>query len=64
MSWIGTGSTSAGSERLYRELLEMPGVRPYPSDGNFILVDISKAGRTVAEVVEATRENRASSSEP
>lgn len=43
-------------ERLYRELLEMPGVRPYPSDGNFILVDISKAGRTVAEVVEATRE--------
>jgi histidinol-phosphate aminotransferase len=47
---------SGERERLYRELLEMPGVRPYPSDGNFILVDISAAGRTAAEVVEATRE--------
>jgi histidinol-phosphate aminotransferase len=47
---------SGECERLYRELLEMPGVRPFPSDGNFILVDISAVGRTVAEVVEATRD--------
>jgi histidinol-phosphate aminotransferase len=47
---------SGERERLYRELLEMPGVRPFPSDGNFILVDISATGRTAAEVVEATHQ--------
>jgi histidinol-phosphate aminotransferase len=41
-------------ERLYRELQEMAGVTAYPSDGNFILVDVSASGRTAAEVVEAT----------
>jgi histidinol-phosphate aminotransferase len=41
-------------ERVYRALQEMPGVKAYPSDGNFILVDVSGSGRTVAEIVEAT----------
>jgi len=45
---------SGERDRLYRELLETPGVRPFPSDGNFILMDVSGTGRTSEEVVEAT----------
>ena len=47
---------SGERERLYRALLEMPAVTPFPSEGNFILVDISASGRTAAEVVEATHQ--------
>lgn len=41
--------------RLLAGLQRMPGVIAYPSDGNFILVDISGTGRTASEAVEATR---------
>ncbi len=40
-------------ENLYRELLEMPGVRPHPSEGNFILIDISRSGLTAPQIVDA-----------
>jgi histidinol-phosphate aminotransferase len=39
-------------DRVFRALVSMPGVRPLPSDGNFILVDISGTGRTSVEIVE------------
>jgi histidinol-phosphate aminotransferase len=38
-------------DRVFRALVSMPGIRPYPSDGNFILVDISGTGRTATEIV-------------
>ena len=47
---------SGERDRLYRQLLGMPGVQPFPSDGNFILVDISASGRNATEVVDATRD--------
>jgi histidinol-phosphate aminotransferase len=34
----------------------MPGIRPYPSDGNFILVDISGTGRTSTQIVAEAQE--------
>jgi histidinol-phosphate aminotransferase len=39
-------------DRVFRALVSMPGVLPHPSDGNFILVDISGTGRTSTEIVE------------
>ena len=30
----------------------MPGLRPFPSEGNFILIDVSGTGRTSEEIVE------------
>lgn len=45
-------------ERMYMEMLELPGVTVYPSQGNFLLVDISGTGKTAPEVVEATLEYR------
>ena len=45
-------------ERLYRALLEMPGARPFPSHGNFILIDISGSGRTASEIVDAIYDER------
>ena len=38
-------------DRVFRALVSMPGIRPYPSDGNFILVDISGTGRTATQIV-------------
>jgi histidinol-phosphate aminotransferase len=38
-------------DRVFRALASMPGIRPYPSDGNFILVDISGTGRTSTQIV-------------
>lgn len=45
-------------DRLFHALQAMPGVRAYPSEGNFILVDISATGRTGPEVVEETLQDR------
>jgi histidinol-phosphate/aromatic aminotransferase/cobyric acid decarboxylase-like protein len=33
----------------------MPGIRPYPSEGNFILIDVSGTGRTSGEIVDYAR---------
>lgn len=43
-------------ERLFVELQKMPGVRAFPSEGNFILVDISATGHVAADVVAETRQ--------
>ncbi|HEY3523844.1 MAG TPA: histidinol-phosphate transaminase [Candidatus Limnocylindrales bacterium] len=49
---------SSERERVMDALLAMPGVRPFPSDGNFILIDVSGTGRTSNEIVDfARREN-------
>jgi histidinol-phosphate aminotransferase len=45
-------------ERVMTALLEMTGLKPFPSQGNFILIDVSGTGRTSGEIVEfAKREN-------
>jgi histidinol-phosphate aminotransferase len=45
-------------ERVMAALLDMPGLKPFPSEGNFILIDVSRTGRTSGEIVEfAKREN-------
>jgi histidinol-phosphate aminotransferase len=45
-------------ERVMTALLEMTGLKPFPSEGNFILIDVSGTGRTSGEIVEfAKREN-------
>jgi histidinol-phosphate/aromatic aminotransferase/cobyric acid decarboxylase-like protein len=36
-------------------LEDMHGIRPYPSEGNFILIDVSGTGRTSGEIVEYAR---------
>jgi histidinol-phosphate aminotransferase len=44
--------------RVMAALLEMPGLKPFPSEGNFILIDVSGTGRTSAAIVDfARREN-------
>jgi histidinol-phosphate aminotransferase len=43
-------------DRVYRALVAMPTVHPYPSDANFILVDISGTGRTSAQIVAEAQE--------
>jgi histidinol-phosphate aminotransferase len=49
---------SSERERIFAALMAMPGIRPYPSEGNFILIDVSGTGRTSGEIVEfARREN-------
>jgi histidinol-phosphate aminotransferase len=48
-------STEAG--RLYRALAAMPGVIAYPSEGNFVLADISGTGVTVEKVVDEMLEH-------
>ena len=44
---------SSEAHRLHEAMQRMPGVVSYPSDGNFVLADISGSGREVAEVVDA-----------
>ena len=44
-------------ERVFAALRAMPSIRPYPSDGNFILVDISGTGRTASEIVDAVKQD-------
>ncbi|MGH2407642.1 MAG: histidinol-phosphate transaminase [Candidatus Limnocylindrales bacterium] len=46
---------STERERLFGRLQDMPGVVAYPSQGNFILADISGSGRTAPELVAALR---------
>lgn len=46
---------SAERDRLYAELQLVPGVRVYPSDGNFLLIDISGTHRQSSDVVEQVR---------
>jgi histidinol-phosphate aminotransferase len=49
---------SSERERVMSALVGMDGVRPFPSEGNFILIDVSGTGRTSGEIVEfARREN-------
>jgi histidinol-phosphate aminotransferase len=43
-------------DRVFRALASMPTVKPYPSDGNFILVDISGTGLTATQIVDEARE--------
>ena len=46
---------SSERARLYTRMQEMPGIVPFPSEGNFVLVDISRTGRTAPEVVDSLR---------
>ena len=49
---------SSERRRVMDALLELPGLKPFPSEGNFILIDVSGTGRTSGELVEfAKREN-------
>ena len=49
---------SSERRRVLTALREMPGLRPFPSEGNFILVDVAGTGRTSGELVDfAKREN-------
>ena len=49
---------SSERDRVMAAILTMPGVTPFPSDGNFILIDVSETGRTSGDIVEfARREN-------
>ena len=42
-------------ERLFTALQTMVGVHPHPSDGNFILIDITGTGLTAGQIVEAAK---------
>jgi histidinol-phosphate aminotransferase len=44
---------SSEADRLHAAMQEMEGVEAYPSDGNFVLADISATGRSVSDVVDA-----------
>jgi len=48
-----TAFISHECRNLYDRLSAMPGVTAYRSDGNFVLVDISRTGRTASEAVQA-----------
>jgi histidinol-phosphate aminotransferase len=50
-----TAFISAERRRVSHALLEMPKVRPFDSEGNFILIDIRPTGRTAGEIVESVR---------
>jgi histidinol-phosphate aminotransferase len=50
-----TAFISAERRRLFHALLEMRNVHPFESEGNFILVDIRRTGRTAGEIVELVR---------
>jgi histidinol-phosphate aminotransferase len=43
---------SSERERVMAALLRMEGIKPFPSEGNFILIDVSATGRTSGEIVE------------
>ncbi|MGB9660566.1 MAG: threonine-phosphate decarboxylase CobD [Moorellaceae bacterium] len=44
--------------RFYRELASLPGIRPYPSQTNFFLVDISFSGWASSQLAEACARRR------
>lgn len=43
-------------ERIFRALEAIPSVRPFASDGNFILVDISGTGLTATQIVDEAKQ--------
>jgi histidinol-phosphate aminotransferase len=43
---------SSERDRVFAALETMPGLVPFPSQGNFILIDVSRTGRTSGEIVE------------
>ncbi len=43
---------STERERVFAGLQRLPDVRPFPSEGNFILMDVSRTGRTSAQIAE------------
>jgi len=43
---------SSEADRLYKAMQQLPGVTAFPSDGNFVLADITATGCVVAEVVD------------
>ncbi|GAA0444049.1 histidinol-phosphate transaminase [Acrocarpospora corrugata] len=49
---------SGEADRLYKGLQAMDGVTAYPSEGNFVLADISGTGREVLPVVDAVLSQR------
>lgn len=44
---------SAEADRLYAAMTQMPGVTAFPSDGNFVLADVSGTGCHVGQLVES-----------
>ncbi|MFL5680380.1 MAG: histidinol-phosphate transaminase [Chloroflexota bacterium] len=46
---------SGERQRVMAGLLKLPSIRPFPSEGNFILIDVSATGRTSGEIVEFAR---------
>jgi histidinol-phosphate/aromatic aminotransferase/cobyric acid decarboxylase-like protein len=45
-------------DRLHESMNNIPGIIAYPSDGNFVLADISGTGREVRYLVDALYEKR------
>jgi len=43
---------SRGAHRLFEGMNEIPGVKPYPSEGNFVLADISETHGDVSVVTD------------
>jgi len=41
-----------GRQYLLSELAKIPGLRPFPSEGNFVLVDAGASGKTAKEIVD------------
>jgi histidinol-phosphate aminotransferase len=48
---------SSECDRLYQGLKMIPGIVPYPSEGNFVLFDVAGTGMTGPEVVAEIREH-------
>jgi histidinol-phosphate aminotransferase len=46
---------SSERERVMSALAGMAGLKPFPSEGNFILIDVSRTGRTSGEIVDFAR---------
>lgn len=49
---------STQADRLYADMNQIPGVKAFPSDGNFVLADISGTGVDSARVVETMLKER------
>lgn len=45
-----------GRELIYTEINKIPGLRAFPSEGNFVLIDASALGKTSQEIVSAMTE--------
>ena len=51
-----TAFISRERRRVAHALLEVPSVKPYDSEGNFVLIDIRRTGKTAGEIVDEIRE--------